>query len=134
MRFSTLLPRVLVLTGLLTAASGRPASSTDSFGSNDFLKCYGAYKQVSDGFLNGTPAPNSEVALNAGLFVGYVMSARDAWDTQLFCSPERTVIMKYCEVVVDFIDKHPEYRDRPAQWIVCEALQEAFPCPNSDQK
>lgn len=134
MRHSTLLPRVLVLASLLIAASGRPAGSIDAFGSEDFLKCYDAYKQVSDGFVTGTPAPNSTVALNAGLFVGYVMAARDVWDTRTFCSPERTNIMQYCEVVVDFIDKHPEYREMPAQWLVCAAFEDAYPCPNSDKQ
>jgi hypothetical protein len=32
------------------------------------------------------------------------------------------------DVVVKWMDDHPEKRDRPAPWIIMRALNDAFPC------
>jgi hypothetical protein len=61
--------------------------------------------------------------------IGYVMGVSDATETILHCSGQSVTSGQTRDVVKKWLEKNPEMRDLAANYLVIQALSEAFPCP-----
>ncbi|MEI8033139.1 MAG: Rap1a/Tai family immunity protein [Chlorobiaceae bacterium] len=69
-----------------------------------------------------------------GFFTGYVAGVCDAKMHTLFEIPEGATIGQACDVVGQWLDRHPEEWNKPARQLVIKALKEAFPMANGASK
>ena len=85
---------------------------------------------------NSTTSNTSSVSsLNAGICMGYIMSAIDsypiinvAYPTVKFCAPKEVDYAQEIKVVTKFLNNHPEVLHKPATMLVIAAMSIAFPC------
>lgn len=78
------------------------------------------------------PFDNSTTATSAykrGIGLGFVMGSFDfAEATGVFCPPTGVTKGQATDIVIAFLEKHPEVRHLSAGAIVYVALKESFPC------
>jgi hypothetical protein len=91
-------------------------------------------------FINGNELLSkcSEEADNRhwGVCSGYISSASDVYETLLewkevelrHCLPEGVRVRQLEQVVLKYLNEHPEKLHRAASGLVLNALYEAFPC------
>jgi len=61
--------------------------------------------------------------------IGYVMGVSDATEDILHCSGKSVTSGQSRDVVKKWLEQNPEYRDMAANYLVIQALADAFPCP-----
>ena len=67
-------------------------------------------------------------AMDTGLYVGYVMASADfMMAAGLLDMSKIASLAQLCAIVGKYLDDHPELWDRPAEGLVVEALEQAFP-------
>ncbi|TXH26481.1 MAG: hypothetical protein E6Q99_04545 [Elusimicrobia bacterium] len=45
-----------------------------------------------------------------------------------FCSPANAELRQHVDIVVQYLEAHPESRHESARWLVTEAFRKSFPC------
>jgi len=63
-----------------------------------------------------------------GFYDGYVLGIFDAYYNILFCPPINIKSGQVLDIVLKYLQNHPEIRNKPADYIVIKALQEVWPC------
>ena len=89
---------------------------------NDLLAGYNSYKRVKAGIAAGTDA------FDGGQFDGYVSGVFDSAVGIALCVPADVKSGQINEVVGQFLETHPESRQRSAVLLATQALMKAFPC------
>lgn len=89
---------------------------------NDLLSGYNSYKKVKAGNASGTDA------YQAGLFDGYVAGIYDSTVGMVLCVKGGVSSGQIQEVVGQFLESHPESRQRSAVMLATQALMKTFPC------
>ena len=107
------------IAAILAALLTLPAQAMDG---NNLLAGYNSYKRV----LAGTSA-NTD-AYDGGLFDGYVLGVFHSAVGMVICAPGDIKNGQIQEVVGQFLESHPAYRERPAVKLATQALMQAFPC------
>jgi hypothetical protein len=69
---------------------------------------------------------DGEPSYRAGFFAGYVRAAFERGNEHAFCGPPCRC--ESAESVAAYLERHPEFLDRPASELVDAALTEKFPC------
>lgn len=46
-----------------------------------------------------------------------------------YCAPDNVTLIQSVDIVRQYLEKHPENRNKPATMIVLSSLNAAFPCP-----
>ena len=86
-----------------------------------------AYMSGND--LFDTCSVASDRTFLQGTCDGYIVGAIDAMqDSKTTCVPAGVVIKQLRDVVVQYLQAHPEERQYTAAGIIREAISEAFPC------
>jgi hypothetical protein len=89
---------------------------------NDLLAGYNSYKRVKAGIAAGKDA------YDGGQFDGYVSGVFDSAVGIALCVPADAKSSQIQEVVGQFLETHPESRQRSAVLLSTQALMKAFPC------
>jgi len=89
---------------------------------NDLLAGYNSYKRVKAGIAAGADA------YEGGLFDGYVSGVFDSAVGMVLCVPGDVKSGQIEEVVGQFLETHPESRQRSAVLLSTQALMQSFPC------
>ena len=63
-----------------------------------------------------------------GMLQGFMMGVSDSKRGAAFCAPKGTSLVQLINITGEYLDKHPEFWDRPAADITVKALSSAFPC------
>ena len=71
---------------------------------------------------------SSREAADASLFQGYVAGVYEYGESVYFCSPEKLRLIQLTDTVTNFINEHPDLRNKPAANLVEQALMDSFPC------
>lgn len=61
-------------------------------------------------------------------FMGYVTGFMDGLDGKVFCAGNTVTRGHIADVVSQYMDTHPELKDKSSSQIVYQAFSEAFPC------
>lgn len=69
-----------------------------------------------------------EDAYGSGFVIGYIAGVADTNNGVLLCRTPDVPLRQIVAIVKQYLDDHPEDRNRPAEWIVLKALSGAFPC------
>jgi hypothetical protein len=59
----------------------------------------------------------------------YIMGVQDALLGVLWDSPETVTVAQVCDIVMEYINKHPDEWEKPAALLVMNALMAVFPQP-----
>jgi hypothetical protein len=51
----------------------------------------------------------------------------------LICAPTQVPVVQEMDVVLKYLDAHPETRHRSFRLLALEALKEAFPCADGEK-
>jgi len=89
---------------------------------NDLLAGYNSYKRVKAGIAAGKDA------YHGGQFDGYVSGVFDSAVGIALCVPADVKSGQIQDVVGQFLETHPESRQRSAVLLSTQALMKAFPC------
>jgi len=118
--------RPIVLAALLLLAVPQKASAVRG---TQLQEACSVYTETAIG--NVRP----QAAVNAGICMGYIMSAIDAYPiihtaypTVEFCAPKEVNYTKDLKVVTKFLRDHPEFLHKQAGMLVILAMSNAFPC------
>jgi len=63
-----------------------------------------------------------------GFYTGYVSGVYDSYAGVLFCPTGSVSLGQVCDIVLKYLQDHPEVRNKPANEIVVDALKEVWPC------
>ncbi|MGC2049026.1 MAG: Rap1a/Tai family immunity protein [Gallionella sp.] len=88
----------------------------------DLLAGYNSYKRGKAGIATGKDA------YDGGQFDGYVSGVFDSAVGIALCVPADVKSGQIQEVVGQFLETHPESRQRSAVLLSMQALMKAFPC------
>jgi hypothetical protein len=66
--------------------------------------------------------------IEAGAYMGYIQAISDAFDDVMFCLPGNATVGQSSDVVMRYLEAHPEKRHYTADSLAGAALSEAFPC------
>jgi hypothetical protein len=106
------------------------ASAEDNGSANAIVP--GCRAQLQAGLTDGTnPADAFGQGMCVGIITGLATStalSRVTLKSAFFCAPEESTIQQSMQVIVTYIDKHPERIDEPFVLLAISALQEAWPC------
>jgi hypothetical protein len=72
------------------------------------------------------PAPNQSDALTYRV---YILGVQDALVGVLWDSPENVTVAQVCDIVMEYMNKHPDEWEKPAALLVMNALMAVFPKP-----
>lgn len=89
---------------------------------NDLLAGYNSYTRVKSGVAAGRDA------YEAGVFDGYVSGVFDSAVGIMFCAPADIKGGGILDAVGQFVEAHPESRQRSAVKLATQALMQSFPC------
>jgi hypothetical protein len=59
----------------------------------------------------------------------YILGVQDALVGVLWDSPESVTVAQVCDIVAEYLNKHPEEWEKPAALLVMNALMAVFPKP-----
>jgi hypothetical protein len=91
---------------------------------NTLMELVPGYKKVS-----GTGAAGATDYMSATDLRSYVTGVYDGLEGfNVFCSPNNTSTRQITNIVILYLENHPEQWDWPANEIIAAALKEAFPC------
>ena len=65
---------------------------------------------------------------SVGLFQGYIQGVSDSLNGNRFCLPRGVNVGQLGDVVIRYLEAHPEWRYYSGNALVIDALEEAFPC------
>lgn len=78
-------------------------------------------------YLDAYEAKNAD--FNAGVYAGYVIGVQDSLGDILFCTPQDVVTQgQIAAIIGKFLRANPELWNKPADILVAQALNQAFPC------
>jgi len=89
------------------------------YNGNDLVKMMREYDKSETGDSNAN-------YYDCGRYEGYVAGVSDA-KRAFFGSPENVTVGQTCSIVAKYLKEHPEKWNQPADILVIEALQKAFP-------
>ena len=101
------------------------------------LACLPASAQAQGAFYSGNQLWSRCSADNhyeMGVCMGFVMGVADAMAAgsailgSRACLPQQSTGEQAQDVVMRYLEQHPEWRHQPAAGLVADALAEAFPC------
>jgi hypothetical protein len=107
--------RKLMLAASAVLGVGSPAQAGDGFKSGNLLldNCNGRYsRQICIGYVTG--------AVDAAVLFGWKAGCSD--------HPGPVEAGQFVDIVVNYLNKHPEKRHFDASGLVLDAVNEAFPC------
>lgn len=108
----------LILAALLSSITFSACAITTG---NDLYEHGKAYNSIFK--LN--QEANAISGTEAGMFSGYIMAVNDLAP---FCLPEGVKMGQVYDVVFNYLDVHPEARQKPAITLIAKAVHKAWPC------
>jgi hypothetical protein len=63
-----------------------------------------------------------------GVFGGYVAGVNESFGILAYCVPKDIKGIEIMDIVFQYLDKHPEQRNKLASILVVNALKAVFPC------
>jgi len=123
--------RNLMLCVTLFSALIAPSLTYAQFVNGNTLK---DWAEGYDRLQRRKPAPEPEEVGAANRLTGFVAAIYDSLNSgQLWCiTGDEVLLNQPVAVVAKYVQEHPETWNGPAFAIVIVALQEAFPCPDSN--
>lgn len=76
----------------------------------------------------GKERANSVNSFNSGAYSGYVLGVVDSFSQNSICLPNGAQNSQILDVVYNYLNAHPENRNRHAGVLVLIAMEQAFPC------
>jgi Rap1a immunity proteins len=109
---------------------GSASAAEDTGSANAIMP--GCRAQLQAGLTDdASPADAFGQGMCVGIISGLATStalSRVTLKSAFFCAPEGSTIQQSMQVIVTYIDKHPERMDEPFVLLAISALQEAWPC------
>jgi hypothetical protein len=116
----TTISSVILALVLLSTISAQETSSGDQDG----------YMLRKDLQAMDRPGYSVTETQNFAFAFGYVIGVSEAFDTIRFCLPESPRQGELREVVIKYLNDHPEQLHRARFAVTADALEAAFPCPS----
>lgn len=77
---------------------------------------------------------SSNDASERGVCLGYGEAVIDTWDGSFACAPAGIEAQQVADVLVRYLNAHPESREKDAGSLAFIAVQAAWPCPKAAPK
>lgn len=118
--------RTLVLIPALVIAAPGAKAANDIYTGNDLLKECRATEP--GGVIGDGPSALANGAYDAGSCMGYMKAARFLVRGEAICVPAEVTTGQFRDVVIKYVNDHPDQRHRQAVVLTTLATLEAFPC------
>jgi len=83
---------------------------------------------TSKDYASGVKAPPTNLS-DARAYRLYVLGVHDALLGVLWDSPDNVNVAYVCDIVMEYLNKHPDEWEKPAALLVMNALMAVFPKP-----
>ena len=114
---------------LLAMLAGSINTAQASLNGNDLYEGALAKDRIDD-----KRSASPEDAMQAGVFMGYVMSSGDyTQGLDYVCYPRDTTNAQKFDIVFNYLKAHPEKRTDSAALITFNALHDVYPCKSKKQ-
>jgi hypothetical protein len=88
----------------------------------------GGIAMTSKDYASGVKPPASNPS-DARAYRVYILGVQDALQGVLWDSPENVTAAQVCDIVMEYMNKHPDEWEKPAALLVMNALMAVFPKP-----
>ncbi len=66
--------------------------------------------------------------IESSMYVAYIFGIADEWGGLLVCPSSGVKYRQIIDIVFKYLAEHPEKREKPAFWLIINALQKVWPC------
>ena len=109
---------------LLAMLAGSISTAQAALTGNELYEGALAHNRINEGRSN-----SAEDAMQAGVFMGYVLSTGDyTQGLKYVCYPPNTSGAQKFDIVFNYLKEHPEKRTDSAVLIAFNALHDVYPC------
>ena len=84
---------------------------------------------ATSGQLASSVKPPVSDPSDARAYRVYILGVQDALLGVLWDSPENVTVAQVCDIVMEYMNKHPDEWEKPAALLVMNALMAVFPKP-----